>query len=60
MKNVRGLVRLLLDLELDPDDLLALRLSPEEHGKNEAEAASLADLFFLMDKTDEMEAEKYE
>lgn len=47
--SVRKLIRSLLDIEVNTEDLNALRLNPERFAVCEEDIARLHDLFLLMD-----------
>jgi len=60
MRDARTIIKELLNIDVQTNDAVALRLNPEAYVSSEQDASKLRDLFMLMDLTDEMEAEKYD
>jgi hypothetical protein len=60
MTDIKSMIKNLIGIEVQTDDLAVLRLDPAQHTATQEDAEKLQDLFLLMDLTDEMEAEKYD
>ncbi len=60
MRDTRIIIKQLLNIDVQTNDAVALRLNPEAYVSSEQDASKLRDLFMLMDLTDEMEAENYD
>ncbi len=60
MTDIKLMIKNLIGIEVQTDDLAELRLDPAKYTATQEDAKKLQDLFLLMDLTDEMEAEKYD
>ena len=60
MTDIKTMIKNLIGIEVQTDDLAELRFDPAKHTSKQEDAEKLQDLFLLMDLTDEMEAEKYD
>lgn len=60
MTDIKIMIKNLIGIEVQTDDLAELRLDPAKYTSTQEDAEKLQDLFLLMDLTDEMEAEKYD
>lgn len=60
MTDIKSMIKNLIGIEVQTDDLAELRLDPAKYTATQEDAKKLQDLFLLMDLTDEMEAEKYD
>ena len=47
--SIKNLIKILLDIEVDAEDISKLRENPKEYVTNEDDAEKLQDLFLLMD-----------
>ena len=53
--NIKNLIKSLLDIEVDTEDILELRENPRKYVTKEEDVEKLEDLFLLMDLTDKLE-----
>ena len=53
--NIKNLIKSLLDIEVDTEDILELRENPRKYVTREEDVEKLEDLFLLMDLTDKLE-----
>ena len=60
MRDARTIIKLLLNIDVQTNDAVALRLDPEAHAATKQDEQKLHELFLVMDLTDEMEAEKHD
>ena len=60
MTDIKIMIKNLIGIEVQTDDLAELRLDPAKYTATQEDAEKLQDLFLLMDLTDKMEAEKYD
>jgi hypothetical protein len=56
--SIKNLIKTLLDIEVNTEDILKLRENPEEYVTKEEDADKLKDLFLLMDLTDKQEVDE--
>jgi hypothetical protein len=54
--NIKNLIKSLLDIEVDTDDILELRENPRKYVTKEEDIEKLEDLFLLIDLTGKLEA----
>ena len=57
--NIKNLIKTLLDIEVNTEDILKLRENPKEYIAKEEDAEKLKDLFLLMDLAEDQEVDKY-
>ncbi len=57
--SIKNLIKILLDIEVDAEDILKLRENPKEYVTNEDDAEKLQDLFLLMDLAESQEVNEY-
>ncbi len=57
--SIRNLIKILLDIEVNAEDILKLRENPKEYVTNEDDAEKLQDLFLLMDLAESQEVNEY-
>ena len=57
--SIKNLIKILLDIEVDADDISKLRENPKEYVTNEDDAEKLQDLFLLMDLAESQEVNEY-
>ena len=57
--SIKNLIKILLDIEVDAEDMLKLRENPKEYVTNEDDAEKLQDLFLLMDLAESQEVNEY-
>ena len=57
--SIKKLIKILLDIEVNADDILKLRENPKEYVTNEDDAEKLQDLFLLMDLAESQEVNEY-
>lgn len=57
--SIKNLIKILLDIEVNAEDILKLRENPKEYVTNEDDAEKLQDLFLLMDLAENQEANEY-
>ena len=57
--SIRNLIKILLDIEVNAEDMLKLRENPKEYVTNEDDAEKLQDLFLLMDLAESQEVNEY-
>lgn len=56
--NIKYLIKTLLDIEVNTEDILKLRENPKEYIAKEEDAEKLKDLFLLMDLADRQEVDE--
>ena len=57
--SIKNLIKILLDIEVNAEDILKLRDNPKEYVTNEDDAEKLQDLFLLMDLAESQELNEY-
>ncbi|MFZ1721186.1 MAG: hypothetical protein WAU07_01650 [Microgenomates group bacterium] len=57
--SIKNLIKILLDIEVNAEDMLKLRENPKEYVTNEDDAEKLQDLFLLMDLAESQEVNEY-
>lgn len=57
--SIKNLIKILLDIEVNAEDMLKLRENPKEYVTNEDDAKKLQDLFLLMDLAESKEVNEY-
>ena len=57
--SIKNLIKILLDIEVDAEDISKLRENPKEYVTNEDDAEKLQDLFLLMDLAESQELNEY-
>ena len=57
--SIKKLIKILLDIEVNAEDMLKLRENPKEYVTNEDDAEKLQDLFLLMDLAESQEVNEY-
>ena len=57
--SIKNLIKILLDIEVNTEDILKLRENPKEYVTNEDDAEKLQDLFLLMDLAESQEVNEY-
>ena len=57
--SIKKLIKILLDIEVNAEDILKLRENPKEYVTNENDAEKLQDLFLLMDLAESQEVNEY-
>ena len=57
--SIKNLIKILLDIEVNAEDILKLRDNPKEYVTNEDDAEKLQDLFLLMDVAESQEVNEY-
>ena len=57
--SIRNLIKILLDIEVNAEDILKLRENPKEYVTNENDAEKLQDLFLLIDLAKSQEVNEY-
>ena len=57
--SIKNLIKILLDIEVNAEDILKLRENPKEYVTNENDAEKLQDLFLLMDLAESQEVNEY-
>ena len=60
MTDIKSMIKNLIGIEVQTDDLAELRLDPAKYTSSPENAEKLQDLLLLMDLTDEMEADNYD
>ena len=55
--SIKNLIKTLLDIEVDTDDLLELRDNPNKYVTKKEDIEKLKDLFLLMDLAEKQEVE---
>lgn len=58
--NLRTLIRTLLGIEVDTNDIAALRADPRAHVNSDEDAQKLRDLLLLIDLTEGEEGDPYD
>ena len=56
--SIKTLIKTLLDIEVNTEDILKLRENPMEYVTNEEDAEKLKDLFLLIDLTEKQEVDE--
>ena len=56
--SIKNLIKTLLDIEVNTEDILKLRENHKEYITKEEDAEKLKDLFFLMDLADRQEVDE--
>ena len=57
--SIKNLIKILLDIEVNTEDILKLRENPKEYVTNEVDIEKLQDLFLLMDLAESQEVNEY-
>lgn len=57
--SIKNLIKILLDIEVNAEDILKLKENPQEYVTNEDDAEKLQDLFLLMDIAESREVNEY-
>lgn len=57
--SIKNLIKILLDIEVDAEDISKLRENPKEYVTNEDDAEKLQDLFLLIDLAKSQEVNEY-
>ena len=57
--SIKNLIKILLDIEVNAEDISKLRENPKEYVTNEDDAEKLQDLFLLMDLAESQEVNEY-
>ena len=57
--SIKKLIKILLDIEVNAEDILKLRENPKEYVTNENDAEKLQDLFMLIDLAKSQEVNEY-
>ena len=57
--SIKNLIKILLDIEVNTEDILKLRENPKEYVTNEDDAEKLQDLFLLIDLAKSQEVNEY-
>jgi len=57
--SIKKLIKILLDIEVDAEDISKLRENPKEYVTNENDAEKLQDLFLLIDLAKSQEVNEY-
>ena len=57
--SIKNLIKILLDIEVNAEDILKLKENPQEYVTNEDDAEKLQDLFLLMDLAESQEVNEY-
>ena len=57
--SIKNLIKILLDIEVDAEDISKLRENPKEYVTNENDAEKLQDLFLLIDLAKSQEVNEY-
>jgi hypothetical protein len=58
--NIKNLIKTLLDIEVNTDDILELRENPRKYVTKDEDVEKLKDLFLLMDLTSKVEVNEDE
>ena len=56
--SIKTLIKTLLDIEVNTEDILKLRENPMEYVTNEEDAEKLKDLFLLIDLAEKQEGDE--
>lgn len=56
--SIKNLIKTLLDIEVNTEDILKLRENPKEYITKEEDAEKLEDLFLLMDLAEDQEVDE--
>ena len=57
--SIKNLIKILLDIEVNAEDILKLRDNPKEYVTNEVAIEKLQDLFLLIDLAGSQEVNEY-
>ena len=57
--SIKDLIKILLDIEVNTEDILKLRENPKEYVTNEVDVEKLQDLFLLIDLAESKEVNEY-
>jgi hypothetical protein len=57
--SIKNLIKILLDIEVNTEDILKLRENPKEYVTNEVDIEKLQDLFLLIDLAENQEVNEY-
>ncbi|NLK37990.1 MAG: hypothetical protein GX299_07890 [Epulopiscium sp.] len=57
--SIKNLIKILLDIEVNTEDILKLRENPKEYVTNEVAIEKLQDLFLLIDLAGSQEVNEY-
>ncbi len=57
--SIKNLIKILLDIEVNTEDILKLRENPKEYVTNEVDVEKLQDLFLLIDLAESKEVNEY-
>ena len=57
--SIKNLIKVLLDIEVNTEDILKLRENPKEYVTNEVAIEKLQDLFLLIDLAESQEVNEY-
>ena len=57
--SIKSLIKILLDIEVNTEDILKLRENPKEYVTNEVDVEKLQDLFLLIDLAESKEVNEY-
>ena len=57
--SIKNLIKILLDIEVNTEDILKLRENPKEYVTNEVDIEKLQDLFLLIDLAGSQEVNEY-
>jgi hypothetical protein len=57
--SIKNLIKILLDIEVNAEDILKLRENPQEYVTNKDDAEKLQDLFLLIDLAKSQEVNEY-
>ena len=57
--SIKKLIKILLDIEVNAEDILKLRENPQEYVTNKDDAEKLQDLFLLIDLAKSQEVNEY-
>lgn len=57
--SIKNLIKILLDIEVNTEDILKLRENPKEYATNEVDIEKLQDLFLLIDLAENQEVNEY-
>lgn len=57
--SIKNLIKILLNIEVNAEDILKLRENPQEYVTNKDDAEKLQDLFLLMDLAESQEVNEY-
>ena len=57
--SIKNLIKILLNIEVNAEDILKLRENPQEYVTNKDDAEKLQDLFLLIDLAKSQEVNEY-